>query len=151
MAESRSDKTPYESLYGAGWITPGQFLAESMCARKARSQKKTLPLKFWELEVWKREFALQARHVSGLLRLYSPEAIIRALRKPGGKNAYSFAAKWLDPLIAEEQRVIDSQKAKAAAEAVKEVEPQVVVGKTGPRPEFKSKSTPLDKLRALDG
>lgn len=150
MAENRSDKSPYQSLYGGGWLTPHQYLAESMCARKARSKKKTLPLNFWETdETWKREFLMQVRHVSGLLRLYSVEAIIKALRKPAGKKVYSFSAQWLDPIIAEEQRAIDLQKSMAIAP--KDVEPDIKVGQSGPRPEFKRKSTPLDKLRALDG
>ncbi len=151
MAENRTDNTPYESLYGGGWLTPNQFLAESMCARKARSKGQTLPPKFWEVnETWKREFLLQIRHVSGLLRLYSAESIIKALRTPGGRKVYSFVAKWLDPLIAEQQRIIELQQANVAI--VKDVEPQVIVGKTGPRPVFKKgTTTSLDKLRALDG
>lgn len=153
MADQRTEKSPYQSRFGGGWIAPAQYLAESMCDRKARSQGKVLPLKFWEQDTWKREFLLQVRHVSGLLRLYSPDAIMRALRKPSAKRVYSFAAKWLDPLFQAEQKIIDTQKAVAEKEAITvvEAEPETPIEQTGPRPEFKRKSTTLDKLRALDG
>lgn len=152
MPEQWSESCPYTSLYGGGYISASQYLAESMVARRARYNNITLPNKFWNIERWKRVFLLEVRHASRLLTLYSVEAIIKALRTKEGKRVYSFGAKWLDPLIAEEQRLIDvANAAKSQESEVKETEPTVVVGKTGPRPAFSPTKSKLDKLREFDG
>lgn len=154
MAEQQSADSPFASRFGGGFISASQYLAENMCDRQARSKGVTLKHHFWKTdEIWKRAFLLQVRHAAGLLRVYSVEAIVNALKKPGGKRVYSLGARWLDPLVKEEQQKLDLQKAavEREREKEKEVAPEVVIGKTGPRPVFKSKETALDKLRALDG
>jgi hypothetical protein len=152
MPEQWSEDSPYSSLYGGGFISASQYLAESMVARRARSSNITLPQKFWNVERWKRVFLMEVRHASRLLTLYSVEAIIKALRTKEGKRVYSFGAKWLDPLIAEEQRLMDVAKAAQSLQpAVKETEPTVVVGTNGPRPAFSPTKSKLNKLRDLDG
>lgn len=150
MPSEKTDKSGYQSRFGGGWIAPGQFIAESMCDRIARKDKAELPLKFWTLERWKRPFLLQLRHANSLLKLYSAEAIIRALRTPEGKRVYSLGAQWLDPLIRVEQERVDRQaEAREKAPAAEPAPPAATT--EPPRQPYKPRPSPLDKLRQLDG
>lgn len=108
-----------------------------MVARKARKDGVDLPSYFWNTEKYKREFLLQLRHVLALLKLYSPDAIVRALRTRKGKTLYSFGAKFaLDPLIRDEQTKID-RVASATTEAKETVpERDEVTTSQAPRPAF---------------
>lgn len=104
MAQERTDKCPYKSRYGGGWISSGQWLSEEMCRRQAARRGHTLPAYFWRDPEWKREFALQARAAAALFELYSPTAIGRALRTPQGRKLWSLNAPWLDALCEHEQK-----------------------------------------------
>ncbi len=148
MADTQSETCPYQSRYGGGWQAPSQFLAESMVARQARMKKTSLPLKFWRLERWNREYQAQARHASSLLRLYDCEAIMRALRTPEGKKIYSLGAKFLDPLVRVEQERLDRLKAARQA-APPEPEPEPPAKDASPRPAFVETKSTLSKLRDL--
>lgn len=154
MAEKQSAACPFKSNFGGGWVTPAQYLAESMCFRIARKDKRTLPLRFWKTEAWERPFLLQLRHANGLLKLYSAEAIIRALRTPEGKKVYSLGAQWLDPVIRVEQEKVDRQAAAREEEARKptpaptSAEPRKA---EPPRKSYSARPTHLDRLRELDG
>ena len=149
----RSDKCRWPSRFGGGFLADAQYLAENMCDRKARKQGTTLGFKFWDKSnpVWQREFLLQARHATSLLKLYSVEAIVRALRAPKGKTVYSLAAKWLDPLIKEEQIKLDVARSKQESRLSQQPEPDtspMVI--EAPRPVFAPKESALSKLRRLD-
>lgn len=150
MALERSEASPYKSRFGGGWMTPVMYLAEGMCDRQARAKNKGLVDHFWTKPPWNREFKMQARNAAALLKLYSPEAIMRALRTPKGKKAYSLAAPWLDPLIKEEQEILDrnQQKLEAAIASATEAPAPKVTEK--PRPAFVPKQSKLNKLRNLD-
>lgn len=154
MQDERTPARPYRSLYGGGWLTPAQFLAEGMCARQARKDKTELPLKFWNEEKWKRVFLLQHRFALSLLKVYDAESVMRALRTSTGKGVYSLGAKFLDPLVRDEQRKAERQE---AARAAKSVEPPVSSEPPAerpkeaepPRPAFVRKQTNLSKLKNI--
>lgn len=146
MPEQRSEKSCFASRFGGGWLAAGQYLAESMVDRMARKEGETLPLKFWELPRWKRVFLLQLRSANELLKSYSVEAIIRALRTTEGKKVYSLGAPWLDGLIAGEQARLERQ-----AEALKSQPPEAPLPSglpEAPRPAFVRPSI-LNRLRDL--
>ncbi len=153
MAENRSDKACFESRFGGGWLTASQYLAENMCDRMARKDKTSLPAKFWDTsDLWKRHFLQQIRSANSLLKLYSIEAILRGLRHPKGKNVFSLGARWLDPIIKDEQRKIDIQ-AEKLTKAIAQPEPaktSPIPHNTAPRPVFQPKASSLDKLRNLE-
>lgn len=140
MAQNESPLSPFKSRYGGGYIPRHKFLAEAMCARKARMKGIDLPSHFWNGkflngDYWKREYCLQLRQALSLLKIYSCEAIIKALRTKEGSKIYSFGAKWLDPLIKTEQEKIDILKKKMEEEAkAEEVKEEPVVSQ--PREAF---------------
>lgn len=103
LADSRGlqpgEKTRWQSAYGGGWVGDAQYLAEGMCRRLARKEKRELPLRFWDGADWKKFFLMQLRIANGLLKVHSVDAILFGLRHPKGKNAYSLNAKWLPELF----------------------------------------------------
>jgi hypothetical protein len=130
----------YTSRYTDKLITAAQYLAEMMCERQAKKEKKDLCKQFWNTDYWIRPFKTQLRFANQLLKIYSCEAITNALKSNQGKNIYSLNAKWLDPLIREEQRKIDSR-----IPEVKKVEETPIITNVS-RPVFKPKKTILDEL-----
>lgn len=134
MAAKPSNKSKYESQYGGGWISAGQWLAELMCQRQANMNKKgQLPNKFWSRPEWERAYKTQLLLANGLIKAYSAKAVGCALRRKEGKKVFSLGAKWLDPVVAEEQRRIEQEEA-LAAEAV-------------PLPALPAKDAPLPNSR----
>lgn len=117
-----------------------------MVARQIRRQGGDPPLRFWQLDRYKRAYAVQARHAAGLLKLYSVNAVVAALRTRDGSKIYSFSAKWLDPLVKFEQEKIDRQK--LIAEAAPPAEQAEATGETQARPAFVQPTT-MSKLRDL--
>lgn len=143
-----ADQRKYDSAYGGGQITAAQFLAEFMVARLARVKGVRLPLKFWNLPAWKRTYRLQLLHAYSVLKLYSPEAVSRALRSPEGKKAFSLNAPWLDALFQAEQ---EKQLVSAVSESASQGEDLPANLPSAPRPAFIPKASVLSKLRGLDG
>lgn len=150
MPKNPTDASPFLSRFGGNYISGGQYLAETMCSRIAKHQGKSLCHRFWSSEPWERTFLLQLRHANSLLKIYSIDEIRGALNSPEGKRIYSLGAKFLDPLISKERHRIQTQAALPKpepkirpAEAPSQVEP--------PRPIFSMNSSPLKKLRDLDG
>ena len=109
MPKHRTKKSPFESRYGGNWISPAQYITEYICEKKSSGD---LPDKFWQQEKWKSYFRQQVFAANGLLSLYSPKAIIQALRDRRAYRVYSLRAPFLDPIIAEKQRHIDLQDKK---------------------------------------
>jgi len=68
MANERSEKSCFQSKFGGGWISSGQFLAEIMCERFALSQKERLSHKFWSDPYWLKKFKLQLKGANELLK-----------------------------------------------------------------------------------
>lgn len=149
MAQERSDNSRYESRYGGGFVTPAQYIAEIMCERAAKKDKKDLPVKFWNLPTWKRTFMTQVLAANSVLKLYSPKAIIAALRR--APTVYSLRAHWLDPIMQEEQAKVESYESKMEQAApVAEVTPAMPVKIEKPRESFSTEKSKLKKLRELD-
>ncbi len=152
MADTQSDKCPWESRFGGGFISNAQYLAETMCDRMARKEGRELQFHFWNLDLWKRKFLLQVRAANSLLKVYDCFAIIRALKTTEGKRIYSLGAKWLVPIVKLKQEEIRLQK--IAQEEFKpepkEVEP-VETKIEPPRPSFPAKKrNTLSMLKDLE-
>lgn len=150
MAKQRSDKSPYQSRFGAGWISESQFLAENMCSRKARAEfGGELPAKFWQDPYWEKQLRLQLKHANDLLKEYSVTSILAALKHPDAKKVYSLGLKnVLLPLIQKaqnKQNLIKNQETKPITVDIVDV-------KQTPRKPFvpKNKKNNLQSLRDLD-
>jgi sulfur relay (sulfurtransferase) DsrC/TusE family protein len=124
-------------------ITPAQFLAEKICERIARKNKTVLTDQFWNQTKWKRTFLYQVQIANSLLKIYSWQAILSALKKNPG--VYSLNAKFLDPHIKCEQEILDREVIKP-----KEVQPLELADPTAkPRPSFTEQKSTRAKLREL--
>lgn len=143
MAESRSNKSGFESRYGGEWISRGQWLAEIACERTARKDGQNLPFKFWTNPKWAKIFKAQITHANRLLKKYDVSAITKALRTSRGKRAYSLGAKFLVPLIEDEQRKLSRHQPPEPVAAIPDTT-------EAPRPTFAPTPSLLNSLRNLD-
>lgn len=148
MAKVQSDESRYESRYGGGFITPAQYIAEVMCERVAKKNKKDLPIKFWNLPAHKRNFMVTILAANALLKLYHPKAIIAALRK--SPTVYSLRAPWLDAIIQEEQEKLDKFVEEVSTTPSPSPAKDIDTSEK-PRESFVSQQSTLNKLRGLDG
>lgn len=138
----------YESKFGGGKQTAAQHLAELMVGRQASLSNRHLPDKFWNTEEWKRSFRLQIRYASGLLKLYHPTCIFRALKSAEGRKMFSLGNKHLDTLIKREQAKFEREQ-RVLAEQPPVAAP--VVTDEPPRPAFVPKKNLASRLRDLNG
>lgn len=97
----------YASKYTDKLVTGPQKIAEIMVERKHKDLK--LPQQFWNDDRFKRDFLLQLRFANSLIKLYSVEAIINALKTPAGSKIYSLTARWLDGIIVQEQHKLEQR------------------------------------------
>lgn len=105
------NKYAFQSRYctDKATITPAQYLAERICEKKAASLKLTLPTKFWLTETWKQEFIFQVVYANKLLKQFSIEAILAALKSPKSKYCVSLGPQGgLRKIIKAEQTRLDS-------------------------------------------
>lgn len=142
---TKTDKNCFRSNFGGGWITRANYLGESMCNRKAMLKKTKLPNNFWNLNEWKSEYKSQVFFASKLLKKFSIESIIKALKTEKGKRVYSLGAPWLEPIIKEQQLKYETTK-----ETLKSAEVTILPeNNESVRPAFISSESPLSKLRGL--
>ena len=156
MAAEPTAKSRFESRFGGGFIAVGQWLAELMVERLARSKNRSLPVHFWKTPEWEKPFKQQLRAAAALLRLYQPKAISAALRTTQGKRVISLSAPWLDDIIRSEQRKLDlareAAKVEAEARAAEPAKPEIVPTPDMPlfsRPAFVRKKSTLSRLEGL--
>ena len=136
MAKDRSEQSRFPSHYGGGWISAAQYLTECLCFLIARQQKKQLGERFWTQPYWARVFREQIPAANELLNEYSPGVILATLRDKRCWKIRSLRARYLlNPILQE----------KAAAQAVKDAAPVVVMEKT----ETVQKSRPIKGKKSI--
>lgn len=146
MAKDRTSKCTFPSKRGGGWVTPAQYITEFLCIHKAKAEGKDLPDKFWELDEWSTFFRWQIMYANKLLKKYSVNAIVAALRDKRlyGLQSLSPKAKWKWEKVFDEyqvkQIVIDSQ-------SVQTIESSDIMEQ--PRKPF-GKKTNLARLREIE-
>jgi hypothetical protein len=148
MAEKRSEASKWPSRYSpGGWVTAAQYIIELVCERQARNKKKAdLPVRFWNLPEWQKEFVSQTRATHRLLKKYEPQAIISAVKQ---RNIWSLRPKWVEAVIQQEQKKLDGKRLaqKAETSTKPKREDQATIVDTGRR---KSRPTKRASLLALD-
>lgn len=150
MASQRTERSPYPSRFGGGWLTAAQYLAENMCDRIARRDRIVLRDRFWTSGRWERSFRLQITHANRLLGRFSVEAILAGLRTTEGRRIYSLGAAWLADLAADEQKRLDrEQAARDAVVAEEEAATDDTPLPEGPRPPVR-RDCRLERLRRLE-
>lgn len=155
MPARRTAASKYPSRYGKSrWVTAAQYLAEVMCERRARAEKKTLPPEFWKDEHWGNLYRQQVAAASRLIKRLDPEgtgsgaaAVSAFLKTERGKTCYSLMGAWVVPLVEVAHRAVVLRR--EAAPPVQEEAPREEVGQGGPREAFVAKKSILSKLEGL--
>lgn len=128
-------------------ITPAQKIVELICERFYGKDNISLPKAFWNDPRYARNYRLQLIKANALLKMYSAEAILAALLSSKGKSIYSLTAKWLDPLIATEEKKIQlNQEKKREYESQLEIDSKESLYVPG---EFHDPLIPLVKKKSL--
>lgn len=100
MAKEQSKKNKYPSLYSpGGWVREDQYIIELICEKKAKLDKKDLPVQFWKQKEWEKFFKSQLRICQKLLKKYPAKAIISALKDKRSWSIYSLYAPWFEDIV----------------------------------------------------
>ena len=107
MSKQRSDKSKYPSRYSPdGWVSAPQYITEFVCEKKARTENKELPIKFWEIKEWRKYFRYQITLANKLLKDFPEEAVIAALKDNRCWKTYSLRSPFLQGIIKEKEELI---------------------------------------------
>lgn len=103
----QTKKSRYPSRYSTNkFVTAAQYITELICEKKAKQDKKELPLKFWDLPEWNKYYRQQIVAANQLLKQYKEKAVIAALKNPKSFYTYSLRAPFLKKLIEQEEAKI---------------------------------------------
>lgn len=118
MAKKRTEKSKYPSRYSPrGWVHAAQYITELICEKKAKTEKKELPIKFWELKDWGKFYRYQITLANKLIKEHGEHAVISALNDNRTWKTYSLRSPWLVTVIKEYV-----EKAEIARKIAKEIE-----------------------------
>ncbi len=107
-SENQTEKSRYPSKYSPGkFVTAAQYIAEFICEKKAVINKQPLKERFWTDPTWAKFYKQQILAANGLLKIYTQEAILAALKTRQAYRIFSLRAPHLDAIIEAEQRKID--------------------------------------------
>ena len=139
----QTDKSRYPSIYSPEtFVTAAQYITELLFQKKAKYEKKELPLKFWKNSEYSKQFVRWQRQANKLVKEYSGNAIIAALKDPKSGLRWSLHGEFLLNLIKEHhQKILEQEKNRA------NLEPIVVAEGESFR---ESKPGIIDKLKELD-
>jgi hypothetical protein len=136
-------------------VKPAQYLVELMAERKAKKDGKRIEAGFWRDDYWQEFYVQTIQAANSLLKLYSAEVIVAALKDKRATWMYSLrASKQLKPILAEYEKKeqiqakIEKEK-QAQIESPKPIE-SLEVQKEGLRPQVPVKKPSIaSKLRNL--
>lgn len=100
MAKSQTELSRYPSRHRPDtFVAAGQYLAELMCERKAKSEKKELPIRFWQEKgtKWYKYFCFQVVVSHRIIKKYGETHVIEAILD--NKFIYSLTPKWVSEHI----------------------------------------------------
>jgi hypothetical protein len=90
-------------------VSAAQYIAELICEKKAKLDKKDLHYKFWLNKEWSKFYRNQIGTANLLVKKYNPIAIVKALQDNRTSKTYSLRAPFLKPIIEEHQKILESQ------------------------------------------
>ena len=142
MAKEQSEKNCYPSRYSpGGWVRADQYIIELICEKKAKTDKKDLPVQFWKDTEWASFFRSQLRKCKSLLQKYSSEVIIKGLQDKKAWSVYSLYAPWLIEIFDKYQKIMNRP-------AIKEDLPEMSSGNF--KRKSKTKKNILDLLENIE-
>jgi len=148
MANKKTEKCPFLSDYGGGYIRPDQWVTEKLCAIISKKENSELPDKFWNLPQWKQTFRRQVQLASALLILYDAEPISRALKDKRSYNLRSFSAFNSVGFFA---KILDEYQNKYEVEKRSQLDSEELPTRsTNVIPTHKTRNNKLSRLKNID-
>lgn len=145
MPKKQTKKSRYKSRYSPqGWVHAGQYITELICEKKAKVDKKELPLRFWKLDEWNKFYRYQIMLANRLVKKYNEHAIVSALLDNRTWKTYSLRSPFLIRIIEEYE-----EKIELAKKISKQVEYDFTPKKT--YDSANNKKSIISKLKELDG
>lgn len=96
-------------MYMEGYVSAAEYICELIFTKRSEFKNEgRLPENFWNDAKYKRVYTGQIIHINRLLKMYSPKAIIEALKEI--KVCFSITNKKLLPMIVEKQKEIDKTR-----------------------------------------
>lgn len=143
MGKNYTEKSGFPSQYGAGFISPAQYLTEKLCVKIARLQKRDLPDHFWELPEWNKLFRRHIVEANKLLKKYNTSVILLAMKDKLVWNMTSFCFPPFKKLLEKYKNI--EQPTILELPIKDSLEDKIV---DSMRPSF-GKSTSISKLKGL--
>lgn len=101
----------YPSKYSNGkQVSAAQYIAEMICERLAKRNKKDLHYRFWLSSDWEKEYKGQITAANKLLQSYDFNEIVHALNSTYGLKIYSLRAPHLPGIIEKTRSSIPKAK-----------------------------------------
>lgn len=111
MGKEPTEKSRYPSKYSpGGWVTGMQYIIETVCERKATSQKVELPIQFWSRPEWEKFYKSQLRKCRSLIKLYGEQAVLAGVKSKKIWRLYSLFHPKLEEIIQEEAARLEAEK-----------------------------------------
>ena len=141
----RTEKSKYKHESTGEYCTCAAYAAEIMCMKYAEHKNVgSLPFKFWNVKPWDWTFKKQLFAARKLIKRYSEEALIRAIRSPEWGKIFSLNNKKGISIIKKYQNIIKQEREKDLQEL------DVKDNPTTRSKSFGKKST-LSRLRNKNG
>lgn len=90
--------------------SPARYITDLMIKRRAAHERLVLPFNYCRIKPFKDWYKFTIVKANSLLKLYSPEAIIRALNTPKGSKIWSLGASWLNEIIEEQEQILKKEE-----------------------------------------
>lgn len=137
----------FKSLIDGHECTEHHYLVELVMQREVQKRGETLPVKFWNLDLYKKKYKLQVIAARSLLKIFSISQILDGLRCKDGNWIYSLQYRNLIDIINTEIK---------RKEKIIPVVPKIVIEvpiektETLAKPRTKPKENIMDKLDNID-
>lgn len=122
----------YQSKYTDKLVAPAQILVDKLMEKIAKKDKEVLPIRYWELEKYKKTFI---RHIVGankLLKKYPVDVVLKAIQDPAANWIFYFESPKLLPLCKKYDKLGQVEIKEEKIEKVDITQrPRQQVGKTG--------------------
>ena len=108
MNKSPTRESKYPSRYSPKKFVSGvQYITELICEKRAKYLEKDLPIKFWQLDEWRKYFQYQIMLANKLVKKYGEHCVIAALNDKRMWKTYSLRGSFLLGVIEEYSRKED--------------------------------------------
>lgn len=113
----RTDKSKYKHESTGDHCTCAAYVAEIMCRKNAENKNEgSLPYKFWNKKPWDWTFRKQLYAANNLIKLFSEEAVVKAINSSEFYGIFSLNHPKVNGVIRKYQLSLNEQEAKPKQE-----------------------------------